>query len=208
MGIIDLLEAKIASLLSPILGPVKALVSIFTHFKENTLGIIDAGTKLIQSTEGTYEKIRHFSTAPKFKTRVVSVPKVAENLGALAQAPGQIIRAFQDLVRQLRSKLRPESFNIDEIEGLEDLRGIIRKFGSKIAAGFEKILGVFALIVDALVTIRSTIDDLQAIVDSVATVVDDLSNLEGLFLPQNNPRRTLTLDDGGKIKVRIGNLHA
>lgn len=208
MGIFDFIEQKILSLLAPILGPIRGLVGIFTHLKDNTIGILDAGTKLVQSIESTYEKIRHFSTAPKLKTRVISVPRVAENLGILAQVPAQIIQAFRDLVEQLRTKLRPESFNVDEIEGLEDLRGIVRKLGSRIAAGFEKILGIVSLIVDALVTIRATINDLQTIVDSVATVVDDLSNLEGLFLPQTNRRKTLALEDGGKIKVRIGALHA
>lgn len=207
MGLIQILEDKIISLLSPILGPLKPLVTIFTKFRDNTVGILDAGTHLIRSTESTYDKIRHFTTSPKFNTRVVSVPRVAENIGVLARVPSDIIHAVKDLIDQLRNKLRPEKFNVDELEGIEDLRGIIGKLGTRIAAGFEKILGIVTLLVDALVTIRSTITDLQSIVDSVAEVVDNLSNLEGLFLPQSNSRETVTLTDGTKMKLRIGSLH-
>jgi len=176
-------------------------------FKDSTFGILTAGTHLVTSTEQAYGKIVHFQSNPAFRTRVISVPRVTKNLEELAKAPAKIIQAFKDLFAQLKNKIDPAAFNFEELEGLEDLRGIIGKLGSKFAAAFEKVLGFVTLLVDALVTIRAAIDDLQAIVDSVSIIVDDLSNLEGLFLPQSNPRRSESLSDGGSIRIRVGNLH-
>ena len=56
----------------------------------------------------------------------------------------------------------------------------------------EKLLGAVALIVDALITIQSTIDDLQKIVDEVTLVREDLENLDAIFLPQNSKRKKVT----------------
>jgi hypothetical protein len=207
VGLFDWFESQLVQLLRPVLGPIRPLVQIFFKFKDSTFGILTAGQHLVDSTAQTYGKILHFQTQPAFRTRVISVPRVADNLEALAQAPQQIIKAFEDLFAQLKNKIDPAAFDFEELEGLEDLRGIIGKLGSKFAAAFEKVLGFVTLLVDALVTIRAAIDDLQAIVDSVSTIVDDLSNLEGLFLPQSNPRKTEQLSNGGSIKIRVGSLH-
>jgi len=207
-GLTDLIWNKIVELLQPILGPLRPLVKIFGALKENTIGILSAAQKLVDSTEQVISDVRNFKAKPQFKNRVISVPRAVDNVQALFAIPDRIIAAVKDLVSQLRNKVDPAAFNVEELEGLEDLRGIIRKFGTKLAAGFEKLLGIASLIVDALVTIRASIDDLQTIVDSLQEIVSDFSNLDGLFLPQNNPRRTEALREGGSIKIRVGSLHS
>jgi hypothetical protein len=208
VGIFQRLLNQLLQLLAPIIKPVTGLVSIFTAFKDNTVGIIDAATSLVQTIERTFNEIKNFKTKPQFKNRVISVPRAVDNLETLAQVPGKIIQSVRDLVEQLRNKLQPAAFNIDDLEGLEDLRGAVSKLGGRIAAGFEKILGIVTLVVDALVTIRSTIRDLQTIADSVEAVISDLSALDGLFLPQNNPRKTVVTTSGDSLKLRLGNLHS
>lgn len=207
MSLLETLLAQLQRLIQPLvdrlLRPIQPLVTIFGHLRENTIGIFSAATVLIKTTESTYEKIVHFTTLPAFKTRVISVPKVSENVKELVSTPQRLIAAFKDLFEQIRSKVQPEKFNIDELEGIEDLRSVFTRFGARLAAGLEKILGVAAIIVDALVTIRQGISDLQEIVDSVAAAVSFLSNLDGVFLQQGNPRVTLTLEDGSTIRKRV-----
>lgn len=208
MGLIEIIEDRFIRLLSPILGPLRPLVALFTKFRDNTVGILDAASHLIETALTEYDEIKNFKSKPEWKNRVISVPKVLDNITELAQIPSRIASSVRDLISQLKGKLQPAKFSLDDLEGIEDLRGIFGKLGTKLAAGFEKLLGAIALIVDALVTIRATIDDLQTIVDSISTVRQDLENLDGLFLSQKNPRRVEQLAEGGTIKIRVGNLHS
>jgi tetrahydromethanopterin S-methyltransferase subunit B len=199
---------KILALLAPILKPLQPLITIFTHLKDNTFGIITASTQVVQTAERIFDEIRHFSLQPHIKSRVISLPAAQQHLAALVAAPTQIVNEIKSLVEQLKNKIDPAAFNVEELEGLEDLRSIATKFGSKIAAGFEKVLGIVTLVVDALVTIRSAISSIQSILDSIEEIVTDVSGLDAIFLSQKNPRRSEDLADGGSIKIRVGNLHS
>ena len=208
MGLVQSLLDKAIAYLSqftaPFLRPIRALIVLFTKFKDNTVGIFDAASTLIEDTTDEYIQIRDFKSRPQWRNRVISVPKAVENIQKLVEVPNQVLTAFKDLVNQLKQKLDPGAFKLDDLEGIEDLRAFIGKFGSKFAAGAEKLLGAVALIVDALVTIRAVIDDLQSIVDAVKTVREDLENLDGLFLQQNNPRKIVTATSN----IRVGHLHS
>jgi len=208
MSLLSIVEDKLIQLLAPIFKPLAPLFTIFTKFKDNTIGILEAAQKLVADVENEYDQIKNFKSKPEWKNRVISVPSAIENIQNFVDVPSKVLGAIRDLVNQLRSKLQPAAFELDDLEGIEDLRSVLSKFGSKFAAGFEKLLGAIALIVDALVTIRSTIDDLQTIVDAVRTVREDLENLDGLFLTQQNPRKLEHLDSGKPIKIRIGHLHS
>jgi predicted Zn-dependent protease with MMP-like domain len=179
-----------------------------TRLKDNTIGLLDASTHLVISVETEYEAIKNFKSRPEWKNRVISVPKAIENITALAQVPSQVATAIKDLIQQVRSKVSTEAFNVDELEGIEDLRGLFTRLGGRLAQGFEKILGIVAIIVDALVTCRATIDDLQSIVDAIKTVRQDLENLDGFFLTQKNPRKLLRTQDGETFNIRVGSLHS
>lgn len=207
MGLLDILETRLVALLQPIFAPIRPLIALFTKFRDSTVGIFDAASHLIQSALSEYDQIKNFKSRPAWKNRVISVPKAVENITVLAQIPSQVLDAFRDLIQQLRTKLDPAAFELEDLEGLEDLRGLIGKFGGKILAGFEKLLGAVSLILDALATIRQAITDLQTIVDAVTTVRQDIENLNVFFLSQSNPRKSVTTTDGEVLKLRIGNLH-
>jgi len=205
LSLLEILENKLLSVLSPILGPIKGIVSILTKFKDNTVGIFDAAETLVADIKDEYVAIRDFKSQPHWRSRVISAPRAVQTIQDLVTGvPQTFIAAVEDLIQQLRQKITGEAFNIEELEGVEDLRGLFTKIGGRLGAGFEKVLGALALILDALTTIRSTIDDLQTIVDDIRTVREDLENLDGFFLPQNNKRRLETRT----AFVRIGKLHS
>jgi len=196
------------ALLAPVLGPIRPLLTIFNKFRDNTVGILDAANTLLSSVEEEYAQFKNLTLKPEWRHRVISVEAVIEKVQELVAVPHQVAESVRDLVQQVRNKLQPAQFNLDELEGIEDLRGIFSKLGARLAAGLEKLLGIAVLIVDALVTIRSTIDDLQVIVDSIRTVREDFENLDLIFLQQKNPRRIEQLVDGGEIKIRVGHMHS
>ena len=202
------IEDRILSLLSPILGPLKGIVGIATKFKDNTTGILDAATSLITEIEQEYSAIKNFKERPQWKNRVISVPHAIKSTTDLAKIPSVVIAAVKDLVSQVRTKLEPATVELEGIEGIDDLRALGLKIGGRVASVFEKVLGFMSLILDALVTIRATIDDLKTVIDSIRTVRQDLENLDGLFLTQKNPRKIEALADGGTIKIRVGSLHS
>lgn len=206
MSFLDTIENALLEKLAPILGPIKGLVSIFSKFRDTTVGTFEAGQQLFEEVLSEYNKIKTFKERPMWRNRVVSVPRVISNFQTLVAVPTMVFEAFRDLTMQLKGKLEPATFEPEELEGLEDLRGVFSKLGSRFAAAFEKVLGVLAIILDALVTVRATIDDLKKIVDAVKTVREDLENLDGLFLPQHNKRKTIQ-SDIGPIRIRLGDLH-
>lgn len=206
MSLLDTIENAILEKLSPILGPLKGLVNLFTKFRDTTVGTFDAGNKLFEEVLSEYQKIRDFKSRPAWKNRVVSVPRVIDNIQQLVAVPNQVFTAVRDLFQQLKGKIEPGTFDPEEIEGLEDLRGAFSRLGPKITTAFEKVLGVLAIILDSLVTVRQVIDDLKTIVDDVKKVREDLENLDGLFLPQNNKRKAIQ-SDIGTLHVRVGKLH-
>jgi hypothetical protein len=208
MSLLSSLEERLLGLLSPILGPIRPLLTLFTKFRDNTVGILGAAQTLVSSVEEEYGQFKNLTAKPEWRHRVISVEAVIEKVQELIAIPQRVAGSIKDLISQVQSKLQPAKLNLDELEGIEDLRGIFSKLGTRLAAGLEKLLGVAALIVDALVTIRATIDDLQDIVDAIRTVREDFENLDLIFLQQKNPRRIEELVDGGSMKIRVGKMHS
>jgi hypothetical protein len=84
---------------------------------------------------------------------------------------------------------------------------LLEKF-PRLAKGLEKVLGFVALLADALESISSGIDDLQAILDTITAIREEVETGSTVFLQQKNSRKSLALRDGGSIKIRVGNLHS
>lgn len=211
MGFLDPLLLLVERIIAPLLRPIQPLIRLVTDFYHSTTNILTDAKTLVDTAVEDYEKIRNFSLKPHWKSRVISVPDAIQRIQSLAKVPHEIAAAVRDLVQQIKSKVNTggtEAEALEDLEGMEDLQNIIRKFGLKFAKGFERVLGIFALIVDALASIESAIADIQTILDDLGEVIDDLDSLDIVFLSQKNPRRTVSLKDGGSIRERIGNLHS
>lgn len=162
---------------------------IISHFT----GVFQAGVDLVKSAEAEFLAWKHFKEDVRFRNRVIQVER------ALAKAKeffDAIIKAWKDIVSVIKNAgVKLETGGVAEIA--EAASGI----GLPIA-----LVNAIVLIVEILDTIRNVIDTAQNIV----TVVTDLRELlEGdlIFLQQRNTRRVMTLEDGTKIKIRVGKLH-
>lgn len=197
-------EQKLSDLVNTIVGPLLPIFTLVTQFKTNTIDVFSRASTLVTSIENEYFAIRDFKENLHWRGRVVSVPAILKKIRRLAEIPGEIASRVKDLITQVKTKLDPAAINVEELEGIEDFRGAAERFGPKFAKGIEKALGVFALIVDALVTISTAIEDLQVVVNDVREVRLDIEQLDLVFLQQNNARRVEQLADGRTIKIRVG----
>jgi hypothetical protein len=114
-------------------------------------------------------------------------------------------------MKDFREKVGGENAAQDAEEVAADLEGgtgegILKRL-PRLAKGLEKLLGVISLIVDAVISWSDAVDKLQTIVDEVTRLREAIEKGDLIFLKQSNPRKTLTLTDGTKIKIRLGNLH-
>jgi phage-related protein len=211
MSLLSTLEDRILNALSPIIGPIKAIVSLVTNFWQTTTSLLSDAEALIGSILTEYNEIKNFKSRPAWKNRVISVPNAIDNITKLAQIPSEIANAIKDLVAQIKGRVTGGASDVEDlasdVEGLEDLRGLFAKLGPKVLRIFEKVLGVLQILADTISTISATIHDLQTIVDDIKTVRQDLENLDGLFLTQRNTREGVTLKNGKKLRLRIGSLH-
>lgn len=186
------IEGAVAALLKPIIGQFADTIKVVTHIYDFTLGIVDDATKLFDSVTNEIDQIVHFKFVAQWKHRVISVPKVFDNIQQIIAIPGKIVEAVKQLIADIGTKFRGAS----AAEAVEE-----------VIPGVGQVIGIVTLVSQVLVTIKDAIAQLQTIVDAITTVRKDVTNLDAIFLQNQNPRKTEKLADGGSIKVRIGGLH-
>jgi hypothetical protein len=192
-GIAAKIEAAIAALLKPLISQFADTIKVVTHIYDYTLGIVDDGTKLFDSITNEIDQITHFKFVAQWKNRVISVPKVFDNIQQLIAIPGKIVEAIKNLIADIGTKFK----GAGAAEAVEE-----------VIPGVGQVIGVVTIISQVLVTIKDALAQLQTVVDAITTVRKDITNLDVLFLPNQNPRKNLELADGGSIKIRVGKLHS
>ena len=197
------------------LGPVGKLIDgarlALVHLKT----IVQRMTKLLDAGVAEFQAWRHFKEDIKFKSRVVNLEIAFTKTRALIEGIPNAWHSILDIIQQFKEKLNVESpvreaadlsAEIEEGSG-EGLTSILKKF-PKLAKGLEKVLGVLALVLDALESTSKTIDDLQVILDEISALRREIESLDTIFLAQNNKRKRVKLADGRSIQIRVGKLHS
>jgi hypothetical protein len=170
------------------------LWNFLTDFKKHTLGIFDDATQLIQDVRDEIDAIQNFKMNPRWNSRVISAPKAFNLLQTtLPNLISDFVDQVKGLITDLRTKIEPQEINIDDIEGLE-------KVPAKLVRAAEKFLAWLFLIIDTLTTIEQVIQELSALVDDIRQFREAIENLDGLFLSQSNPRRTITVRERARIR--------
>jgi hypothetical protein len=204
-------EQLLSEKLGPITSQLQPVLKVLTDLKGSTVGLFDKVTKLATTVRTEYEAIRNFKEDLHWRGRVVNAPQVVKKVKRLTEIPSEVALKIKDLITRIEeqspggkspAELADEA--AADLEGIESFRGFLTKWVPKLAKGAERLLGVLAILVDVLVAWNAAIDDLQTIADDVKEVRLDIEKLDLIFLPQNNPRRWVTLEDGRRMRIRVG----
>ena len=209
----------IQRLLQPIIDRVKQafapfgkLVAFVTRFKDSIFSLGGKIRHLIDLTVSEVNEWRNFRQNIAFRTKVISLPVAIDHIGEFWQ---MIVAAWQsvlELVKELRGKFETTGNPTqDAEEAIADIqnssfKGIVEKF-PRLLKGLEKVLGFVAIVLDALESIITAVDDLTTIVEALKAIREDVETGGPLFLSQSNKRRTIHSDEG-PLKIRVGSLHS
>ena len=213
MGLIQNLEDRILSQLKVILAPFSKLFDFITHFWNSITSLGTRIQNLIALVLSEVNAWRQFQQNIAFRTKVINVSAAIEHIQDFWAQMVAAWASIEDLARELKGKFQttgdPAQEASDAIKDIENsgFRDLLAKF-PKLLKGLEKVLGFAAIVLDAVESISSAIDDLTAIVNATAAIREDIESGGPLFLKQTNPRKTVTLEDGTKMKIRVGNLHS
>jgi hypothetical protein len=149
---------------------------------------------LFKSAEDEFLAWKSFKEDVHFRQRVIVIEQALKKIKAFTD---EVIGAWKEILSLIKNAgLKLETGGAAEIA--EAATGI----GLPIA-----IVNAIVLVVEVLDTIRNLIDTAQNIVNVIRDVREFLQG-DLLFLQQKNPRKTLKIEGGKSIKIRVGNLHA
>jgi len=157
---------------------------------------------------------RNFREAIPVRTGVISLPAAIDQTERLLDQIRAAWEAIVDLAREIRKQAQGQQESpteeaeqaVKDIEG-SGIRGLLEKF-PKLAKGLERVLGFLAIAVGVIESIQKSIDDLSDIVDAIRAIREEIETGSTIFLQQKNQRKIVTLKDGTKMKIRLGNLHS
>jgi|SRR5215467_445058 len=172
---------------------LQALFDLGQKFVEHFTGTFSAALKLFNSTVSEFNAWKNFKEDIRLKSRVVNIERAIQKTRDLISGLIAAWKSVLDLFKKLRNiELTADADIVESATGI----------GLPVA-----LVNTIVLIVEVLDLVRSVIDDVQAIVDEITRIREAIETADTIFLTQRNPRKTLKLQDGGSIKVRVGNLH-
>jgi len=216
----SLLSDALDRLLQPIidkiqkaLGPFGKLFDLIGKFWDNLTNLGSKIQELVNLVLAEIEAWKNFRENITFRTRVISLPAAIDHIQQFWDEIMNAWHAVLDLIKNLKGKFETTGDPAGEAEeAIKDIEGsgfktILEKF-PKLAKGLEKVLGFVAIIVDALESIISGVDDLLTVVKALRDIRINIETADAIFLKNSNPRKTIKLDDGTTMKIRVGNLHS
>jgi hypothetical protein len=211
-NIIDRLLEPILTKIKEAFAPIGRVIGFFTRFWDSVTSLGGKINHLIELILGEITEWKNFRQNIAFRTKVISLPAAVDHFQEFVQMVKAAWQAVLDLVEQIKSKAGGETPSEEAEQAIKDiessgLKGIVEKF-PRLLKGLEKLLGFLAIVLDALESIIAAVDDLTTIVEALQALRIDIESGGPLFLKQSNTRRIVTLDDGKKMKIRVGNLHS
>ena len=184
--------SSIVSAVGAITTEFTKIVDVILHIRDYTIGVIEDAEALISEATTEWDELTHFKFVIAWKTRVISVPRVFDNIQELIALPQKVVDAIRDLITNVRTRFT----TLEAAEAVEE-----------VIPGIGQAAGIITAICEVLIIIKGTIADLKVIVDAIQTLRKDIEDLDAIFLPNRNPRRLEALAAGGNIKIRVGSLH-
>jgi conjugal transfer/entry exclusion protein len=172
---------------------VKNIITTFTKLKD----LWSEVTNLIQSAKDEIDGWKHFKEDIRLKSRVVNLETAFQKTRDLVEGIPASWHAVLDLFSQIKSALAKD---VAEEEGAALL--------AVETAGLSEVAVAIAIIYQVLSFVESVVSDLQTILDEAKRLRLEVEKLDTVFLQQDNKRKTVKLESGKTIKIRVGKLHA
>jgi hypothetical protein len=197
-----------------LLGPFGKLIDSIKTGYDKIVHILDAAEKLKESIIGEIDGWRNFKQDIRFAQRVIQIESAINKTRDLIEGIPAAWRSILDIIKQFKEKVSSGSSQeaIEEAEAIvtegeaSGIKALLEKF-PRLARGLTRVLGVLAVLIDALESIASVIDDVQNVVDELRRLRLEIEKLDTIFLSQSNKRKTLRLTNGKTIRIRLGKLH-
>jgi uncharacterized protein Yka (UPF0111/DUF47 family) len=195
------------------LGPFGKLIDSLKESYDHLVNIFNAAEKLTNSIISEVDAWRNFKQDIRFSQRVIQIERAVQKTRDLIEGIPAAWHSIVDLIKQVKNQIGGGESPVEEAETIAEdvesggIKNLLEKFPA-LGKALEKILGVLAILIQALSAISDSIDDVQQIVDEITRLRLEIEKLDTIFLSQSNKRKTLKLADGRSIKIRVGKLHA
>jgi len=201
---------------SAVVGPIRTVILQLRTAIDTLTHVFDTCQGILDDSVGIWTELKNFELKPHWHTRALSVPDAIDNVKDLAEVPGKIFIAVKDLWSRLKSKVAtPSQQAADEavaaIEEAGTVEGfLIRVFprlARLIGKAIAKILAIVGFVVEGLIDASNALADIRTLVGQFRVAIESLNHLDAVFLRQNKKRKTLRLEDGSTIRIRIPRRH-
>jgi len=201
------------NLVKRFLGPFGKVLDKVKEAYDHLVNILSDADHLAESIKGEITAWKTFKEDIRIRQRVVQLERAVDKTRELIAGIPEAWRSILDIIKNVRSNIGGGADAATEAEAAVEeveaggVKGILERFPA-LAKGMERLLGVLAILIQALESISNVIRDVQQIVDEIKAIRLEIERLDTIFLQQSNRRKTVRLENGRVMKIRIGNLHA
>lgn len=194
------------------LGPFGKVLDKVKEAYDHLVNILNDAQHLADSVVGEITAWKTFKEDVRIRQRVVQLERAIEKTRSLVLGIPEAWKSILDIIKQVRSNIGGGADAATEAEAAVEeveaggVKGILERFPA-LAKGMERLLGVLAILIQALESISNVIRDAQQIVDEIKAIRLEIERLDTIFLQQSNKRKTVRLADGTTMKIRLGKLH-
>jgi len=183
---------KLKTIISDLGRVAKNISTVFTKAKD----IFSNVQKLFDTVKGELDGWKNFKQDIRLKSRVVNLESAIKKTRDLIQGIPDSWHAILDVISEIKSAFAKDVAG-EEVAALLAVE----------TAGLSEVVEVLTIIYQVLSFVESIISDFQTVMDELKRLRLEIEKLDTIFLSQSNKRKTLHLDDGKSIKIRVGKLH-
>ena len=184
---------KIKTIIADLGKVAKNVTTVFSKAKD----IFHNVQQLFDTAKGEIEGWKNFKQDIRLKSRVVNLESAIQKTRDLIQGVPDSWHAILDLIGQVKSAFAKDVAG-EEVAALLAVE----------TAGLSEIVEVLTVIYQVLSFVESIISDFQTVLDELKRLRLEIEKLDTIFLSQSNKRKSLKLEDGKTIRVRVGKLHS
>jgi methyl-accepting chemotaxis protein len=214
----DRLISAISSFFQPVLTPLSKFWTALKSFCTALIDVIPATIALVKLIISEVQQWRNFKQNISFKRGVVNLQSVKDHvqdlIDEIVQAWNSMVHLFTDGfklpvsgVEEMAAALNDLAVAFEDLFGKIGLQAFLKEIVPILEKAGGKVLEVLAIMEAVAEAALKVVNEINDVVVAVKDIRETFQTGEGLFLQQNNKRKTIQLADGGSIKVRLGNLH-